>query len=71
MEVVADVCLSSPPPLLPSRPTTYLQAGADLGLGPPGPWPGAQRKSHLVYRFFSQKIYPKNMAQKDLLLAAI
>jgi hypothetical protein len=42
--------------------TSLLSSGADMGPGPPGPWPGAQPKNPLIYiyNFFQ----PKNLAQK-------
>jgi hypothetical protein len=48
------------------------QAGADMGPGPPGPWPGAHPKNPLIYIyvFFQPKnlaqntFQPKNVAQK-------
>jgi hypothetical protein len=55
----------------------HFQAGADLGPRPPGPWPGAQPKSPLIYMFFSAKksspkyILDQKCGPKDLLLAAI
>ena len=48
-----------------------MKTGADMGPGPPGPWPGAQPKNPLIYMHFFQPNHlakntfqPKNVVQK-------